>query len=267
MRRSLAYLVLLPAAALAVYPLLWVIAGSFKADADVNGLSLVPTTTDNYSRLFRDHAIGSWLINSAFLASTISVIGGLLASLGGFALAKYRFRGRSTVTALLLLAVLVPLPVMLPGLYEIVRRFGWLDSFAAIIVPGLGSVLGLLLFRQACVSLPDELLDAARIDGCGEFRLWWDIALPLVRPTLSTFILLTCLGAWNAFLWPAIVLQRERNFPLAVGLSNLVGLPGDVVPHGLILAGVVVGLLPIAGLFLLVQRDLIAGLSAGAVKG
>jgi ABC-type glycerol-3-phosphate transport system permease component len=156
--------------------------------------------------------------------------------------------------------------VILPGSYELMYRLHWLDSYLAIIVPGAVSVFGMLLFRQAMVGVPDELLQAARLDGCGELRLWWDIALPAVRPMIGAYTLVSFLSAWNSFLWPQIVLQSESKYTLPIGLNGLSGLPEYQHNYGIVMAATLVGILPVALLFFALQRDFVSGLTTGAGK-
>jgi len=157
--------------------------------------------------------------------------------------------------------------VLLPGTYDLVYRMGWIDSYAAIIVPGAVSVAGLFLFSQAMRHVPDELLAAARVDGCSELRLWWDVALPVVRPMIGAFTLLSFLAAWNSFLWPQIVLQSEDKYNLPIALANMMGVAQDQGRYGVLMAGTLISILPVIGLFFALQRDFIAGLTSGAVKG
>jgi ABC-type glycerol-3-phosphate transport system permease component len=146
-------------------------------------------------------------------------------------------------------------------------KLGWLNSYAAILVPGAVSVFGMFLFRQAMGAVPDELLAAGRVDGCSELRLWWDVALPIVRPMVGAYTLLTFMGSWNSFLWPQIVLLDPMKYTLPIGLSNMIGLPSTQTPYGTLMAGTLLSILPVALLFFILQRDFIAGLASGAVKG
>ncbi len=168
---------------------------------------------------------------------------------------------------IMLSTMLLPSQVLLPGSYELMYHLGWLDNYAAILVPGAVSVFGMLLFMQAMRGVPDELLQAGRVDGCSEFRLWWEVALPIVRPMTGAFTLLAFMAAWNSFLWPAIVLQTQTKYTLPIGLTNMIGLPEYQTPYGVLMAGTLLSILPVVILFFALQRDFISGLSTGAVKG
>lgn len=254
-------------------PLLWVVAGSFKTGEDLFGSTFLPwehlgrLTLRNFAALFTQQGFGRWLVNSLFLAATHTVLVVTLSSLGGFALAKYRFPGKRPLMLLMLATMLLPAQILLPGSYELMAHLGWLNSYAAIVVPGMVSVFGIFLFRQAMTTVPDELLQAARVDGCGELRLWWEVALPVVRPMTGAYTLLSFMADWNSFLWPQVVLQDEGKYTLPIAMANLVGMPQYQSEFGIILAGTVVSLLPVMILFFALQREFIAGLASGAVKG
>jgi ABC-type glycerol-3-phosphate transport system permease component len=265
------------AAAVSLAPFAWLICASLKSGQDLfqhsflpvsrHGVLLSHLTLSNYRRLFTGNPFGRWLINSIFLACAQTVISVALSSLGGFALAKYRFRGQRLIMMMMLGTMLLPAQVLMPSSYELMYKLGWLDSYAAILVPGAVSVFGLILFRQAMLAVPDELLHAARIDGCSEVYLWWQIALPLVRPMIGAFTLLSFTAAWNSFLWPQIVLQNESKYTLPIGLYNMNGMPGFQTDYGVLMAATLLSVLPVAVLFFALQRDFIAGLTSGAVKG
>ena len=224
-------------------------------------------TSANFAELLDRHPFGRWVANSLFVSAAQTVLVVLTSTLGGFALAKYRFPGRRLVMGLMLGTLFLPFQVLLPAAYGLVLRLGWADSFAAVVVPGSVSAFGTFLFMQAMTKVPDELVQAARVDGCSELRIWWEVALPIVRPMVGAYTLLAFVGSWNSYLWPATVLLSESNYTLSVGLASMVGLPGYEARFGVLMAATLLGLLPLVVLFLWLQRDFVAGLSAGAVKG
>src|SRR5262249_9578011 len=185
-----------------------------------------------------------WLFNSLFLSCLHTTLVVTLSSLGGFALAKYNFFGKRPLMLLMLATMMVPSQVLLPSSYLLMYYLNWLDSYAAIIVPAAVSVFGMFLFMQAMKSVPDELLQAARVDGCSEVRLWWEVALPIIRPMIGAYTLLSFMGAWNSFLWPQIVLQSQNKYTLPVGLTNMLGLPEYHTPYGMLMAGTFFGIVP-----------------------
>ena len=254
-------------------PFFWVLCASFKYHKDFFDYLFLPWgepekwTISNYVRLFRREPFLLWMFNSLFLASAHTAIVVALSSLGGFALAKYQFAGKRVLMLIMLATMLLPSQVLLPSNYELMYRLGWLDSYVSIIVPSAVSVFGMFLFMQAMRAVPDELLQAGRVDGCSELRLWWEVALPIVRPMIGAYTLLSFMGSWNSFLWPQIVLQSSEHFTLPIALTNMIGLPEYDAPLGMLMAGTLLSILPIALLFFILQKDFIAGLASGAVKG
>lgn len=250
-----------------VAPVIWLLVASFSRAPLSGNLWNSGWTLANYRIMLKESAMPRWLLVSLFVCSLQTVLTVLLCSLGGFALAKYRFRGRRVLMALMLATLLLPAQVLLPSAWNVVRAVGLLDSYFAIILPGAVSVFGLFLCKQAISLLPDDLLAAARMDGCSEWRLWWEIVLPVVRPTTGVFALLTFVASWNSFLWPQIVLMDERKYTMSIGLANLAGLAQSQSATGPMLAGTVLGVLPVAGLYLLIHREFMAGITSGAMKG
>ena len=267
------HLLLLIAAAASLAPFVWMICASLKSGNDLFAYAFLPwghldrLTLADFSRLFQSNPFGEWLLNSIFLSCTQTAVSVTLCSMGGYALSKYKFAGRSLITALMFATMLLPSQVLLPSSYELMSKFGWVDSYLAILIPGSVNVFGLFLFRQAMTAVPDELLQAGRIDGCSEVRIWWDITLPLVRPIIGAYTLLSFTATWNSFLWPQIILQNERRYTLPIGLFNMNGMAGFQTDYGVLMAATLLSVIPVAILFFALQRDFIAGLTSGAVKG
>ena len=223
-------------------------------------------TFENFTRLFTEAGFGWALLNSLFFASVTSCMATLCSAMAGFALAMYHFRLRGTIAAAVLLALVVPAALLLAPGYQLLYWMKLLNTYGGLIVPAIAPAFGVYLFRQAFVSsLPRELLEAGRIDGCSELRIFFQVALPMVRPMVGAFILLTFLGAWNNFIQPQIVLQSPQKFPLAVAVAQLRG-PYQT-EYGMIMAGTLVAVAPVLMLFLVLQKDFIAGLTSGSLKG
>jgi ABC-type glycerol-3-phosphate transport system permease component len=194
------------------------------------------------------------------------VVATVTASMAGYALARFEFRGKALVSAIVMGVLVVPGAVLLAPSYQLLYGLNLLDSFAGLILPAAAPAFGVFLFRQAVKSsVPPQLLEAARIDGAGELRIYFEIALPLLRPMVGAFLLITFLGTWNNFIGPQIVLQTPERFPLAVAVSQLRGVYYQ--DYGLQMAGTLVSVFPVLALFLLLQNEFIAGLTTGAVKG
>ena len=221
--RALKYLVLVGGAFLMVFPFIWMIIASLMTAGEIQMRPPVwlPASPQfsNYSELAESIPIVRLYFNSLFTSGVI-VLGVLLSSsLAGFAFAKYRFPGRELLFYLILATMMIPFFVTLIPVFFIVRQLGWIDSYQGLVVPGLTSAYGIFLMRQFMITVPDELIDAARIDGASEPMIYWRIVMPLVKPALATLGTFTFIGAWNNFLWPLLVLNSRELFTLPLGIQ------------------------------------------------
>ena len=259
--------VLLALALLMLTPLVWLIAATTKSPDDLFSYFFFAKklTLENFTALFKAIPFGRYVVNSAFVTSTVVMIQLFFSSLAGFALAKYQFKGKGVIFALMGVTLMIPSQVTMAPLYEQIYRLGLMDTHWGLIIPGAVSVFGIFLFRQAIMQVPDEMMHAARIDGASEFQIYWDIVMPVVRPMIGAFCLISFMGSWNNFLWPQIILHSDSNFTLPIGLNSLVGLQSQ--QYGALMAGTLLSVLPVVVLFLLLQKEFIAGLTSGAVKG
>jgi ABC-type glycerol-3-phosphate transport system permease component len=267
------HMMLLFAAMISLVPFIWLLCACFKRGDDLFDYTFLPwkhlgqLTFANFVSLFRRQFFGRWIVNSIFLTAAQTAMVVTLASLGGFALAKYQFRFKRTLQMIMLGTMLLPSQVLLPSSYELMYHFGWINSYWSIIVPGSVSVFGMFLFRQAMQGVPDELLQAARVDGCSELRLWWEIALPVVRPMIGAFTLMSFLAAWNSYLWPSIMLQDQGRYTLPMALGNMASMSEFQTEFGVLMAGTLISILPVMILFFAMQKEFISGLTSGAIKG
>jgi len=262
--------VLLLVTFLTLGPFVWLLSGSFKTQAEIMspGLGrLIPhaPTLANYRTLFARVPFASYFVNTVFVASATALLTTLVSAMGGYALAKYDFRGKQIATTVVLGTMLLPGVVLLAPLFQLVHTLHLIDTFWGLILPTAASGFGVLVTRQYFRAIPNALLDSGRLDGAGEWRIFWSIVLPLVRPILSALLIFTFLGAWNSYLWPMIVLRDERNFLLTVAVTNVVASLHQQ-EYGVVLAGTLVSIAPIVMLFLALQREFIHGLTLGAVK-
>lgn len=271
------YALLGACAALTLLPFAWMVTSALKTKLDFfnslflpagdgwGGIAWERLTLDNFRRLFLELEIGQALLNSVFLASVTSLGATVVSAMGGYALAKFRFAGREALVQVVLAALIIPGPLLLAPGYQWLYQLGLLNTYAGLILPGLASAFGVFLFRQAMLNtVPTELLEAARMDGAGEARIFFQLVLPLVRPMIGAFLMITFLGAWNNFIGPQVILQSAERYPLSVALNGLRGLYGT--DYGLVMAGTLVSIAPVMCLFLLLQREFIAGLTSGSVK-
>ncbi|MFI1170961.1 carbohydrate ABC transporter permease [Streptomyces melanogenes] len=207
---------------------------------------------------------GRVILNSLGIAVVYTLLAGAVCTLAGYGFATYDFRGRELLFGLLMLGLVVPTQVTLVPLFRMMADLQWLDTYQAVIAPNLALPFGIFLMRQSMAALPKELLDSGRMDGCGELRLFWRVALPPMRPALAALGIFLFLYQWNDFVWPLIVLREGTSFTIPVALASLQGL--DETDYGAILAGTSIAAVPMAVVFLLLQRHFVSGLLAGAVK-
>ena len=220
--------------------------------------------TSNYRNLWKTVPYNRYFINSIFIATASTLLTLFFCSLGGYAFAKYRFRGQKILFGILLASMMVPFQVLLVPLFGLMYDIGWLNSYKAIIIPFSVGAFGVFLMRQFIVTIPTELLDAARIDGCSEFGIYYRIVLPIIKPALGALTIYSFLGSWNGYLWPLIILRDEEKYTLPIGLANLVGIYRQ--DYGMLMAGTLLSLMPIVILFLAMQREFVQGITLGSVK-
>jgi multiple sugar transport system permease protein len=271
-KRALASLalhaVLIVTALLTILPLVWMVMASLMpaGEASSEPPPFFPShvTFEHYRELFVRLNLGRVLFNSALLATSVTVLSVLLNAMAGYAFAKLRFPGRGKIFGFLLGALVLPSQVAILPLFLLMRELGLVSSYWGVILPGMATIFGIFLVRQYALSIPDELLDAARIDGASEVRIFAEIVLPLCRPILITLAIFTFLGAWNDFFWPLVVLTDDAKYTLPVALANLFG--EHVQDAELMMAGSVLTVMPVLLLFLSLQRHYVQGLLMGSVK-
>ena len=260
---------LLAAAALTLLPLLWMLAVSFMTPGEASSFPppFLPAhpTLSNYQQLFGRQNVARYLANSLWLALLTTACSLFFNSLAGYAFAKLRFRGRESLLRLLLAALVIPSQVAMLPLFLLMKWLGLVNSYAAVVIPGMAGIFGMFLVRQYTLAIPDELLEAARIDGAGELRIFFSIVLPALTPILVTLGVFTFLGSWNDFMWPLIVLSDQQLYTLPIALAALSR--EHVQDNELMMAGAVLTVLPVLVLFLTLQRYYIRGILMGSVKG
>jgi len=256
-------------AALSLAPLLWMVSVSFMPRGEASHFPppFLPSvvTFDNYHELFATTGVARNFGNSLLVSIAITLLSLLVNTMAGYAFAKLRFRGRERVFRLLLAALVVPAQVAMLPLFLLMKQLGLVNSYWGVIIPGMATVFGIFLVRQYARSIPDDLIEAARIDGAGELRIFFQVVLPMLKPVLVTLAVFTFMGAWNDFMWPLIVLTDQEHYTLPVALAALSR--EHIMDVELMMAGAVVTVLPVLGLFLLLQRYYIQGLLLGSVKG
>lgn len=255
--------------ALSLAPLLWMLSVSFMPAGGASRFPppLLPSapTLDNYRALFERIGMGGYFLNSVVVSTATTLLSLVINAMAGYAFAKLRFAGRERIFKTLLAALVIPSQVTMLPLFLMLKQMGIINSYAGVVVPGLASVFGIFLVRQYARTIPDELLEAARIDGAGEWRIFWRIVLPMLKPVLVTLAIFTFMGTWNDFMWPLIVLTDQSNYTLPVALASLSR--EHIQDVEMMMAGAVLTVLPVLALFLALQRYYIQGLLLGSVKG
>jgi multiple sugar transport system permease protein len=266
--RALIYAVLALALGLTLAPLLWMLSASFMPSGEANAYPprLFPSqiTLEHYQALFTRLNLARYAFNSALLSVAVTLISLVLNSMAGYAFAKLRFAGRQRLFQGLLTAMVIPAQVSMLPLFLMLKQLGFINTYWGVIIPGMATIFGIFLIRQYALSIPDSVLDAARIDGAGEFRIYWSMIVPLCRPILVTLAIFTFMGTWNDFMWPLIVLTDNDMYTLPVALANLLG--EHVQDTELMMAGSVLTVLPVLLVFMVLQRHYIEGIMIGGIK-
>lgn len=250
-----------------VMPFVFMISTSLKVGSAVYDLRLIPAepTLANYAYIFSETLFGRWFVTS-FIVSTLTTLSVLFFdSLIGYVLCKFEFRGRWLVFIAILSTLMIPTEMLVIPWYVMSSTFGWLDTYWGIMFPGLMTGFGVFLMKQFFETVPDELINAARIDGLGEFRIWWTIALPLVTPALSALAIFTFLGNWTAFLWPLIVTSDADLYTVPVGLASFAG--EFTTQWEMIMAGAAVATIPTLIVFIVFQKYIVRGVMLSGLKG
>lgn len=250
-------------------PFAWMILGSFKTDAEIrrHPTEFLPRepTLDNFTTLFGRLDFTTFFINSIVVAVFVTVGNIVFCSMVGYALAKLQFRGKKLLFALVLGTLMVPGVVTFVPLFVLTANLGLVNSYPGLILPFLITPLGVFLMRQFMLGLPDELIEAARIDGASEWRIFLRVIMPLCGPAIATLTILTFLASWNNFLWPLVVATTEDMYTLPVALA-LYSVGQNAARYGLMMAGAVVVVVPVLIVFVVLQRYFVQGLALTGIK-
>jgi len=262
-------IVLLVAAALVViFPFVWMLLTSFRTQQEIfsDPGNLIPATfnVENYVRIWSELPFARLFLNSVIFAGAATALSVLFDSLAAYALARLTFPGRSVAFILVLATLMVPYQITLVPLFQTVFDLHWLDTYQGLIVPRATSAFGIFLLRQFFLTVPRELDEAARIDGAGEFRIYWSIMMPLAKPALATLAVFHFMNHWNDFLWPLVITSTEEMRTLPAGLTLFSG--QFVIDHGVLMAGATISLLPLALAFFFAQRYFVQGIATTGIK-
>ncbi|CAM5179824.1 sugar ABC transporter permease [Bosea thiooxidans] len=265
--RIIAWLLLFGGGLLMVTPLAFMFATSLKDSSEIYDLAFFPAhpTFDNYLTVLSDGRFLRWFLNSFGIATVVTLSNVFFDSLVGYTLAKFQFRGRYLVFIAILSTLMIPTEMLVIPWYVMAKNFGWLDSYWGIMFPGMMTAFGTFLMKQFFETVPNDFLEAARIDGLNEFAIFWRIALPLVTPALSALAIFTFLSNWTAFIWPLIVTTSKELYTLPVGLTSFA--VESQVQWELIMTGAALATLPTLTVFLLLQRYIVRGVVLAGLKG
>jgi len=256
------------AACFALAPLLWMLSVSFMQAGEASSYPppLLPAhpTLANYVQLFAQAGMGRYFVNSLVVATALTLGSVLFNVMAGYAFAKLKFKGRDAAFQALMAALVIPGQVAMMPLYLMLKQMGLVNTWAGVVLPGLAGIFGIYMVRQYARSIPDALIEAARIDGAGEWRIFWQVVLPMLKPVVVTLAVFAFLGSWNDFMWPLIVLTDGQLHTLPVALASLSR--EHVQDSELMMAGAVVTVLPVLILFLALQKHYMQGLMMGSVK-
>ncbi len=265
--RIVAFTLLLLGGIVMVTPLVFMLVTSLKSNSEIYELHFLPRepTLGNYADILTRSPFGRWFAVS-FAVATISTASVLFFdSLIGYTLAKFQFRGRGIVFVAILSTLMIPTEMLVIPWYVMAKSMGWLDTLWGVMFPGMMSGFGVFLMRQFFLGVPDEMIEAARIDGWNEFQIFWKVALPLVTPALSALAIFAFLGNWTAFLWPLIVTTSPNLYTVPVGLASLSGeFQSD---WEMIMTGSSIATIPTLLVFIVLQRHIIDGITLAGLKG
>lgn len=249
-------------------PFAWMISASLMSPGEANVFppKLIPdkVTFEHYITLFNNLHLGRYFFNSLVIATGVTFFSLFINSMGGYAFAKFKFKKKKTLFNFLLSSMIIPGQVTMLPVFLILKNLGLINSYFAIIIPGMASIFGIFMIRQFVMSVPDSLIEAARIDGAGDFEIYYKVIIPLCRPILITLGIFTFMGTWNDFLWPLIVMTDSSMYTMPVALANLSGEHRDDTE--LLMAGSFLTILPVILVFLSLQKYYIKGLMMGSVK-
>ncbi|MCT4508461.1 MAG: carbohydrate ABC transporter permease [Tepidibacter sp.] len=259
-------ILLLMIASCMIVPFVYMLLTSFKVTYTAYNFdfSLSDMTLQNYITIIRDTNFSHYFFNSLFISMSGVVLNVLFSSLAGFAFAKKEFSGNEKIFFFMIMTLIIPSQVTMIPLYIIMRELGWINSYLALILP-IPTAFGVFLMRQAILKIPNDLIDSARIDGCSDIRIFFEIVVPLIKPAIITLTIFTFIGAWNEFLWPLIVTTNDSIRTLTVGLSSLNS--QYTVNYGLIMAGTTLTFLPSFIIYLILQKRFVEGVTLSGIKG
>lgn len=268
LRRAAIYGALLVAAIIVLFPYLWMLSCSLKGESEIftKEAQFVPRSIQwkNYIRVWQEYPLGQWLLNSSIVASVETLCVVVTSIFAGYAFSRLRFWGRDALFYLYLGTMMIPIQVTLIPSFLIIKHFGWINTYQGLFLPHLAAPFGVFLMRQFFFSIPFELEDAARIDGCNWLRVLVQVVLPLTLPAVSSLAIFAFTFSWNAFLWPLVVTNTKEMFTIQIGLASM---KGEIMAWDALMAATVLSALPILVVYLTFQRYFVKGIATTGLKG
>lgn len=272
-RRTIGYYIILTimsvGAILMLFPTIWMILCSFKTQ---NEMYQMPPTflpkqfdLDNFISVFKQMPFARYYLNSVATSFLNMVVGVLTSALIGYVFAKYQFPGREVLFLVVLACMMIPYETLMPTVYKIMVKFHWTDSYLVLTIPYFCNIFGIFLMRQFFLDLPNDYLEAAEIDGCGQLRTWWSVAMPMARSTVATLVIFLFMSSYNSFLWPLISTDTRKYFTLPVGIQSMLSDRGS--QYSMLMAASTMVIVPVCIIFSMMQKQFIEGMTAGGIKG
>lgn len=251
------------------FPTVWMILCSFKTQGEL--YQMPPTflpenfNLNNFTNVFKQMPFGQYYFNSLWTSLLNTVVGVLSSALVGYVFAKYQFPGREAIFLVVLACMMIPYETLMPTVYKLMVAVKWTDSYLVLTVPYFCNIFGIFLMRQFFLDLPNDYLEAAEIDGCGQLRTWWSVAMPMAKSTTSTLVIFLFMASYNSFLWPLISTDSRKYFTLPVGIQSMIWDRGS--QYALLMAASTMVIVPVCILFAIMQKQFIEGMTAGGIKG
>lgn len=251
------------------FPTVWMLLCSFKTQGEL--YQMPPTflpenfNLNNFTNVFKQMPFGQYYFNSLWTSLLNTVVGVLSSALVGYVFAKYQFPGREAIFLVVLACMMIPYETLMPTVYKLMVAVKWTDSYLVLTVPYFCNIFGIFLMRQFFLDLPNDYLEAAEIDGCGQLRTWWSVAMPMAKSTTSTLVIFLFMASYNSFLWPLISTDSRKYFTLPVGIQSMIWDRGS--QYALLMAASTMVIVPVCILFAVMQKQFIEGMTAGGIKG
>ena len=272
-RRSKGYWVILAVMSIGAvamfFPTVWMLLCSFKTQGELYQMppTFLPENFNfqNFSNVFKHMPFGQYYFNSLWTSLLNTVVGVLSSALVGYVFAKYQFPGREAIFLVVLACMMIPYETLMPTVYKLMVAVKWTDSYLVLTVPYFCNIFGIFLMRQFFLDLPNDYLEAAEIDGCGQLRTWWSVAMPMAKSTVSTLVIFLFMASYNSFLWPLISTDSRKYFTLPVGIQSMIWDRGS--QYAMLMAASAMVIIPVCILFAVMQKQFIEGMTAGGIKG